>query len=104
MSCARCGAENVTRTGWCEACESVHDTWTRQHASDILWQAGSGAVIAMVIGLGAPLVGLSPLLGIAGVLVGAASFIGLRIWGTKWRRRQFLETSLPRAYLPGRQN
>ena len=103
MSCVRCGAETITRTGWCETCERLHDTWTRQHASDILWQAGTGACIAMAIGLGAPLLGLSPLLGIAGVLAGAASFLGLRVWGTKWRRRQFLETSLPRAYLPGRQ-
>lgn len=100
MSCARCGSEQVTPTGWCTDCENQHDTWTRQHATDILWQAGSGAGVAMIVGLGAPLVGLSPLLGIAGVLVGAATFVSLRVWGTRRRRRQFLATALPRAYLP----
>ena len=102
MSCTRCGAAEDTPTGWCTDCENQHDTWTRQHATDILWQAGSGAGIAMLVGLGAPLVGLSPLLGIAGVLVGATTFVGLRMWGTRRRRRQFLATALPRAYLPER--
>ena len=101
MSCTRCGAEQVTPTGWCTDCENQHDTWTRQHATDILWQAGSGAGIAMIVGLGAPLVGLSPLLGIVGVLVGATTFVGLRVWGNRRRRQQFLATALPRAYLPG---
>ena len=102
MSCVRCGAEQVTSTGWCETCERLHDTWTRQHASDILWQAGTGALIAMAVGLGAPLLGLSPLLGILGVLAGASTFGALRVWGNKRRRQQFLETSVPRAYLPER--
>lgn len=100
MPCSRCAAEQVTPTGWCDDCEKQHDTWTRQHATDILWQAGSGAGVAMIVGLGAPLVGLSPLLGIIGVLVGAATFVSLRIWGARRRRRQFLATSIPRAYLP----
>ena len=100
MPCSRCGAEDVTPTGWCDACERQHDTWTRQHAADILWQAGGGAGVAMIVGLGAPLVGLSPLLGILGVLVGAGTFVGLRVWGTRRRRQQFLATALPRAYLP----
>ena len=100
MSCVRCAAEKVTHTGWCAECERLHDTWSRRYASDILWQAGIGACVAMAVGLGAPVIGLSPLLGIAGVLAGLGTFIGARVWGTRWRRRQFLETSLPRAYLP----
>ncbi|HEU0033624.1 MAG TPA: hypothetical protein VFQ53_23515 [Kofleriaceae bacterium] len=100
MPCGRCGADEVTTSGWCEDCERLHDAWSRQHAADIIWQAFSGAIIAMVVALGAPLLGLSPLLGIGGVLVGAGTFVGLRRWSTRRRRQQFLANALPRAYLP----
>ena len=78
----------------------MYDAWVRQHASDILWQTGIGAVVAIVIGLGLPLIGIEPIVGIAGVLVGASTFLGLRAWGKGRRRRQFLASSVPRAYLP----
>ena len=74
----------------------------RRHATDILWQAGGGAFVAMVIALGAPLLGFSPLIATIGVLAGASTGLGLRRWGSRRRRRQFLATSLPRAYLPPR--
>lgn len=102
MPCVRCAAEPVTASGWCADCERQHDTWSRQHAADIVWQAFIGAGIAMTVALGAPLLGLSPLLGIGGVLVGFGSFLGVRRWGKQRRRRQFLATSLPRAYLPSK--
>jgi hypothetical protein len=89
----------VTPTGWCADCERQHDTWSRQHATDILWQAGSGAVVAMLVGLGALVIGMSPLFGILGVLGGASTFVGLRVWNNRRRRRQFLSSALPRAYL-----
>ena len=98
MSCPRCGADSPS---WCKDCEKLYDTWVRQHAADILWQTGSGAIVAMIIGLGAPLLGMSPILGVAGVLLGFGTFVGLRVWGNGRRRRQFLTSSLPRAYLPG---
>lgn len=98
MSCPRCGADTPS---WCKDCEKLYDAWSRQHAADILWQTGSGAMVAMVIGLGAPLLGLTPILGIVGVLVGFGTFMGLRVWGNGRRRRQFLTASVPRAYLPG---
>lgn len=79
----------------------MYDTWSRKHATDILWQTGTGAFVAMIVGLGAPLLGLTPLLGIAGVLVGFGTFIGLRKWSNVRRRQQFLTASVPRAYLPG---
>lgn len=72
----------------------------RQYAADIIWQTGTGAIVAMLIGLGAPVLGLSPLIATVGVLVGTGTFIGLRTWGQRRRRRQFLAGSLPRAYLP----
>ena len=56
----------------------------------------------MTIGMGLPLIGLSPVIGIAGVLVGFGTFIGLRQWGKQRRRKQFLTGALPRAYLPSK--
>lgn len=101
MQCPRCGATTELATnGWCRACEGAYDTWSRQHAADILWQTGSGASVAMIIGLGGLVLGASPVFAIAGVLAGASTFIGLRLWGLRRRRRQYLATSVPRAYLP----
>lgn len=103
MTCARCGAEVATTAGpWCVDCERLYDTWIRRHATDIIWQAFLGAGIAMVVGLGGPLIGLGPLCGIIGVLCGAATSLGVRQWSKGRRRRQYLATSLPRAYLPER--
>ena len=97
MSCPRCGAETK---GWCRDCETAYDTWSRQHAADILWQTGSGAALAMIVGLGGLVLGFSPVVAIVGVLAGASTFLGLRRWGLRLRRRQYLATSVPRAYLP----
>jgi len=103
MQCPRCAAELETAGApWCRACELQYDTWVRQHAADILWQTGSGAIVAMLIGLGLPLLGLEPIIGIVGVLVGFGTFIGLRQWGKQRRRRPFLADALPRAYLPSK--
>jgi hypothetical protein len=100
MACPRCGADTPS---WCKHCESAYDTWSRRHAADILWQAGTGALVAMVFGLGGPLLGLSPIIGIAGVLMGAATAYGLRKSTNARRRQQYIETSVPRAQLmPGK--
>jgi hypothetical protein len=114
MQCPRCAAD-ITKAGpskpggtsaprgpWCADCEKQYDTWVRSHAADILWQTGLGALVAMIIGLGLPLLGLEPIIGIAGVLVGFGTFIGLRQWGKHRRRQQFLAGSIPRAYLPSK--
>jgi hypothetical protein len=101
MRCPRCAAtDDLAPNGWCRACEGSYDTWSRQHAADIVWQTGTGAVIAMIIGLGGLVLGASPVVAIAGVLAGASTFIGLRRWGLRHRRGQYLATSVPRAYLP----
>ncbi len=101
MECPRCAAtvETPGPTGWCRDCELQYDTWSRQHATDILWQTGLGAFVAMLIGLGLPLLGVDMVVATAGVLVGFSTFLGLRSWGKKMRRRQFLTSALPRAYL-----
>jgi hypothetical protein len=101
MTCHRCAATTeLASSGWCRDCESAYDTWSRQHAADIMWQTGCGAGLAMIIGLGGLVLGLSPIIAIAGVLAGASTFVGLRRWGLARRRRQYLATSVPRAYLP----
>ena len=94
--------ETSTPSGWCRDCENRYDAWSRRHATDILWQTGTGALVAMLIGLGLPLLGVDVVIATAGVLVGFGTFLGLRSWGKRMRRRQFLATSLPRAYLPSR--
>lgn len=105
MNCPRCANEMTGTTAgapWCTECETQYYEWVRQHAADILWQTGGGALLAMVIGLGLPLLGLSPVIGIAGVLAGFGTFMGLRRWGKQRRRRQFIAGALPRAYLPSK--
>jgi hypothetical protein len=104
MKCPRCAAEMPQGNGgpWCTDCENQYDTWIRKHAADILWQTGSGALVAMAIGLGLPLLGVEPVIATIGVLAGASTFLGLRSWGKKRRRKQFLAGALPRAYLPSR--
>lgn len=87
---------------WCADCEKQYDTWVRKHAADILWQTGLGAVVAMLIGLGLPLLGIEPVIATTGVLAGFGTFLGLRAWGKKRRRQQFLTGALPRAYLPSK--
>src|SRR3954470_5766111 len=99
MSCPRCSADTPS---WCPDCEGLYDTWSRRHAADILWQTGTGALVAMIIGLGAPLLGLSPVLGIAGVFAGFGTFMGLRKASNRKRRQQFITSSVARAYLPTR--
>jgi Flp pilus assembly protein TadB len=116
MACQRCGGDNdrtdetwqrlalaeSTRIDapWCRECENQYDRWVRDHAADIVWQTGIGAAVAIVIGMVLPLLGLPPIIGIAGVLLGFSTFMGLRSWGKRRRRRQFLAGALPRAYLP----
>jgi hypothetical protein len=104
MECPRCAAEMPKgKDGpWCTECEKQYDTWIRRHATDILWQTGIGALVAMAIGLGLPLLGLDSVIATAGVMAGFATFMGLRAWGKKRRRKQFLAGALPRAYLPSR--
>ena len=94
--CPRCSAKTPS---WCVDCEKLYDGWVRRHATDIVWQTGVGALLAMIIGLGAPLLGVDVFVGVAGVLLGFGTFIGLRTWSTGRRRRQFLAT-VPQAYLP----
>jgi hypothetical protein len=100
MACERCQADDVVgATGWCAACEQQYDAWDRRHAADIIWQAFSGAIVAMIIGLGALLAGVSPIVAIAGAPVGVATFLAVRSASKRRHRRRFAAGTLPRAYL-----
>lgn len=104
MQCTRCATEldAKARGPWCAECERIYDTWSRQYAADIVKETGIGALVAMVIGLGLPLLGLEPLIGTLGVLAGFVTFLMARKVGRRKRRQQFLTSGVPRAYLPTR--
>ena len=99
MKCDRCGAEAATRT-FCKECEQLYDRWSRRHASDIVWQALAGGLVIASIGVGLPLLGIGWLVASCGAFAGFGTLLGLSRLTRRRRRRQFVLTSLPRAYLP----
>jgi Flp pilus assembly protein TadB len=109
MSCQRCGAEipargprapkGATKT-WCKACEGLYDGWVRRHATDVVWQALLAGVVVAVMGLGLPLLGVDSLIAASGAFAGFGTLYGLNRATRRKRRQQFLQTALPRAYLP----
>jgi len=101
--CRRCAVETESRTGWCPECESAFDTFSRRYATDIIWSALAGTVVVSTVALGAPLLGLSTLVGVTGVFAGFGTIIGLFRYTRHRRRRAFLlGAAMPRAYLPDR--
>ena len=99
MACQRCGAQ-TSRSTWCKDCEHLYDGWVRRHATDIVWQALAGGVVVASVGLGLPLLGIGWLVGATGAFAGFGTLYGLARLTRRRRRRQFLQTTLPRAYLP----
>lgn len=79
----------------------MFDRWVRQYATDIVWAALGGGCVLAVVGVLLPALGLG-----VGVSWGVgAAFLA---WGTvlgtyrishRYRRRQFIASALPRAYL-----
>lgn len=80
----------------------MFDGWARRHATDIVWQALVGTVVLCTIAIGLPLLGIGPLVAAAGAFAGFGVLYGLARLTRRYRRRQFLQTALPRAYLPPR--
>ena len=100
MACGRCHSEaELGRRGWCLACEVAYDTWVRRHATDIIWPVLAGMVIISLGGLLVPLLGGGSLIATAGVFAGFGTLVGLQGRNQRRRRKQFLTSSLPRAYL-----
>lgn len=100
MSCPRCAGIRAATSAWCRECELLYDRWVRTHASDVVWQALSGAIVIIVIGLGLPVLGVGPLVAAAGAFAGFGMMAGLARLNRRRRRQQFLTASLPKAYLP----
>jgi Flp pilus assembly protein TadB len=103
MACARCHAElPAGMSGWCADCERAYDTWIRGYAADIVVPALAAATIIMTIGVVLPVLGVGWLIATTGVFAGFGTMVGVFRLRRRRRRAQFLATSLPRAYLPGK--
>src|SRR5688572_7779614 len=98
MACPRCDIETI-EDRWCEACERAYDTWSRRHASDIIWSLLAGMVVVTTTAIALPLLGLDWILVAAGVFTGFGTLAGLHRVSRRRRRRQFLAgAAMPRAY------
>lgn len=101
MTCPRCAGTSDSPTGtWCKECERLYDTWSRRHASDIVWQALLGTTIVSTVGIVLPLLGVGKLIAAVGAFAGFGTMFGLARLTRRRRRKQFLQAPLPRAYLP----
>src|SRR4028119_398609 len=98
MTCVRCGAD--TEAAWCGACERAYDTWSRRHASDIIWSLMAGGLIVSSTAITLPLLGLDWIVAALGVFTGFGTLYGVQRLHRRRRRRQFLAgAAMPRAYL-----
>lgn len=93
-------AWGVPAPTWCKDCELLYDRWVRDHATDIVWQALVGTVVVSAVGVGLPLLGVGTLVAAVGAFGGFGIMYGLARLTRRRRRQQFLQASLPRAYLP----
>jgi hypothetical protein len=100
MACPRCSAES-SDDRWCTECERAYDTWSRRHASDIIWAVMAGMVIVTGTAIALPLLGIDWIAAATGVFAGFGTLVGLHRVNRRRRRRQFLRgAAMPRAYLP----
>jgi hypothetical protein len=103
MACPHCAVEdNLLASGWCRDCERAFGIWGRRHATDMVAIVLVGMAIVLVGGLGLPLLGMNWLISATSIFVSFGAMAGLYRFFDRRRRRQFLETRLPRAYLPGK--
>ena len=99
MSCPRCHAETDDER-WCADCERAFDTWSRRHASDIIWSLMAGMVIVTSTAIVLPMLGVDWIIAAVGVFSGFGTLVGLHRANRRRRRRQFLRgAAMPRAYL-----
>src|ERR1700750_2186421 len=103
MACARCEDTLPTGpSGWCVDCERAYDTWLRAHATDIIFPALAAAGIIVTVGVVLPVLGIGWVIATTGAFAGFGTMLGVFRLRRRQRRAQFLATSLPRAYLPGK--
>jgi hypothetical protein len=100
MPCERCSRDApLNKAGWCAACDRVYDGWVRQYAADVIWPLMLGMTVLTSIAMLAPMLGVNALVMAAGAGAGVGTFYGLTRYNQRRRRRQFLSSSVPRAYL-----
>jgi hypothetical protein len=118
MPCARCQAElsevpprpavrapfgidSLGAQRWCDRCERSYDTWSRNHASDIIWSVLGGMVVVLTGAIVVPLLGVPWVWATTSIIGGSAAILGIHRWNRRRRRTQFLKgAAMPRAYLP----
>jgi tetratricopeptide (TPR) repeat protein len=85
---------------WCTECEHAYDTWSRRHATDIIWSLMAAMVIVTSTAIVLPLLGVDWIIAAVGVFTGFGTLLGLHRANRRRRRRQFLRgAAIPRAYL-----
>ena len=98
--CERCGKEGDFDR-WCADCERDYDTWSRRHASDIIWSLLAGTIIVSSTAVLLPILGVDWIIAATGVFTGFGTLYGFHRLNRRRRRRQFLAgAAVPRAYLP----
>src|SRR5262245_25722424 len=103
VACPHCAIEeNLLASGWCRDCERAFGIWGRRYATDIVSTVLVGMAIVLVGGMGLPLLGLGWVASASSIFVSFGAMVGLYQFHDRRRRRQFLESRLPRAYLPSR--
>lgn len=103
MACPHCAIdEHLLASGWCRDCERAFGIWGRRYATDIVSTVLVGMAIVLVGGMGLPLLGLGWLASASSIFVSFGAMVGLYQFHDRRRRRQFLESRLPRAYLTSR--
>jgi len=102
MPCARCNHdEPLGRSGWCATCERDFDTWSRRHATDILWALLGGGLVVATAAVVLPLLGVTWIVSATGIFAGFGTIVSVYTLTRKRRRKQFLRgAAMPRAYLP----
>jgi len=99
VACPKC-TKATDGDRWCAECERSYDTWSRRHASDIIWSLMAGGLIVAVTAVVVPMLGFDPILAATGVFTGFGTLLGLHRLNRRRRRRQFLRgAAMPRAYL-----
>jgi DNA-binding helix-hairpin-helix protein with protein kinase domain len=100
MACKRCGTDIDDATKWCTDCERAYDTWSRRHASDIIWSLLAGGLIVSTTAVVLPMLGVDWIIAATGVFTGFGTLVGVHRMTRRRRRRQFLAgAAMPRAYL-----
>jgi hypothetical protein len=103
MACPRCAVpDHLLASGWCRECELAFGIWSRRHASDIVSTVLAGMVAGIIGGIGLPLLGFGWLISAISVFLSLGAMFGVYTFHDRRRRHQFLESRLPRAYLPSK--